>query len=594
MNEQKLFSKETFIDLFKLSQIDRLQREDELFLIARSLGVEKRFKESLKNYSKLFESQTIMGENQLPTCSNYDIENFNFGSYSVNRNGIFLQNKMQGVIKFSNFPIIPVERYINKETGKEKVKLIYFTENKWNELIIDRSKISINNKLLQLSDYGLNINSINVNNYINYFSDILSLNESKIKKLNSVSHVGWDNKLFIPYDVNGIFDGQESYRVFYNAISSHGNYELWLNTIKNLRQNKYVKLIMATTFASPLIEKLNIPSFIVNVWSSLSGSGKTLICMASMSAWGDPNAGALTLSSNNTQNFYINIASFMNNFTCFFDELQIIKNSKTINFNELIMDLCNGTEKGRLNKESQTREIKTWRNNFLFTNNDKMVKENAGEQIYNRVIDLRIDNKLFNDSPQEIAEIVKNNYGFAGKDYIKYVQKLGFTNIKKMYKECYQSILGKLHTTEKQISSLACLLIADKLVCDCLFKDEQPLTIEDIIEFDIVNDANEIKTSTLAGKFIIDLINANTKKFTNEGYGEVWGSIEDDGDTIKFNKTILCRELEKVGYDFNTVKKDWADIGFLVKNEKYGYQHITSVYGKIGYFVVLTRNPLSS
>ena len=80
----------------------------------------------------------------------------------------------------------------------------------------------------------------------------------------------------------------------------------------------------------------------------------------------------------------------MRNFTCYFDELQIIKNSKTISFNNLIMDLCNGTQKGRLNKNSQAKEVKTWKNNFLFTNNDRMVNENAGEQVYNRVIDMEI------------------------------------------------------------------------------------------------------------------------------------------------------------------------------------------------------------
>lgn len=589
MDEKKLFSKETFIDLFGRSEIDRIEREDELYLIAKGLGVEKKFKESLKKYEKVFSTQVLMQENQLPKCSNYDIDSFNFGNYTVNRQGLFVQSR-HGVDKFSNSPIVPVERYVNKESGREKIKLIFYTENKWNELIVDRSKIAVNNKLLQLSDYGLNINSVNVNNYINYFSDILSLNEDKIKKLNSVSHVGWDGNLFIPYDVNGIFDGQENYRVFYNAICSKGNYNLWMETIKKLRQNKYVKLIMATTFASPLIEKLNIPSFIVNVWSSLSGSGKTLICMAAMSCWGNPNIGSLTLSSNNTQNFYINIASFMNNFTCFFDELQIIKNSKNINFNELIMDLCNGTEKGRLNKESQTREIKTWRNNFLFTNNDKMVKENSGEQIYNRVIDLQIEKKLFNDNPQDIAEIVKNNYGFAGKDFIKYIQKVGFDEIKKMYKYYYNDILSKLDTTEKQISSFACLLVADKLACDCLFNGEEPLTIEDIQSFDIINNSKDIQTATLAGRYIIDLINANVKRFTGEGYGEVWGTMEDDNNTVKFNKTILCRELEKAGYDFNTVKKDWADIGFLVRSSKYGFQHLTSVYGTVGYYVILTKN----
>ena len=50
MTEEQLFSKETFINLFNLNEIDRIEQEDKLFCEARKLGVEKRFKESLKKY----------------------------------------------------------------------------------------------------------------------------------------------------------------------------------------------------------------------------------------------------------------------------------------------------------------------------------------------------------------------------------------------------------------------------------------------------------------------------------------------------------------------------------------------------------------
>ena len=48
MTEKELLSKETFIDLFGKSEIDRIEREDELFIEAKKLGLEKRFKDSLK------------------------------------------------------------------------------------------------------------------------------------------------------------------------------------------------------------------------------------------------------------------------------------------------------------------------------------------------------------------------------------------------------------------------------------------------------------------------------------------------------------------------------------------------------------------
>lgn len=577
MTEQELFSKKTFIDLFNLSEIDRLEQEDNLFIQAKKMGMEKRFKESLKKYEKLLKDKLVMEQDiNLPKC-NYDIENYNMGEYTCTIKGITDKSNF----KFSNIPVLPVERYVNKESGKEKVKIIFYKENKWKELTVDKSQLSISQKLLLLSDDGLDVNSNNVKYYIDYFSTIMSLND--INKLESISHIGWRDNLFVPYDTRGIFDGEDDFKNIYKAISSKGNYQKWKDTIKELRKNKKIRIIMDSTLASPLIEKLNIPTFIINVWSSASGSGKTLSCMTAMSIWGNPEMGGLTLSSNCTQNFYTTVASFMRNYTVYFDELQIIKNSKTINFNNLIMDLCNGTEKGRLNKNSQAREVKTWKNNFLFTNNDKMVTDNAGEQIYNRVIDLEIRGTLVNNG-QKIARVIKNNYGFAGKDYIKHLQKIGFDEIFERFIKIFNEILEKTKATDKQANSLACILLANRLGNECIYEDEDLLTIDDLKEY--INDKEEVRTCIKAKEYILNIIDINTKRFEeNQNYSEQWGSIYESHCTI--NVDILRRELKKGGFEFETVKKDWAEMGFLIVNAQGRYVHGTTANGKKGTYVKL-------
>mgnify|MGYP003308322788 CR=1 FL=1 len=392
---------------------------------------------------------------------------------------------------------------------KEKVKIIFYKENEWKEKIVDKSQLSISQKLLLLSDDGLDVTSENVRYYINYFNEIMNINN--IKKLDSISHIGWKENLFVPYDTHGIFDGADDFKNIYKAIGSKGNYEKWKKVIKELRKHKVIKLLMATTLASPLLEKLNLQPYMVNLWSSLSGNGKTLSCMVAMSIWGNPDVGALRLSSNNTQNYYSVVASFMRNFTCYFDELQIVKRSKYLDLESLVMDLCNGTEKGRLNKNSQAREVKVWNNNFLFTNNDKMVNENAGEQIYNRVIDLEIRDKII-EYGQEVARVITENYGFAGKDYIKYIQSLGMDEIFKRYKQINNEVLSKTKATDKQSSAIAMILLADQLGNESIFADEvYKLELSDLVEF--INDKDEIKTGVKAKEYIINVINANWKRF---------------------------------------------------------------------------------
>ena len=566
MKQEELFKRQTFIDLFNMNEIERIEREDELFIEAKKLGVEKRFKESLKKYQTLL-SKKISTDNQLdlPKCK-YDIENYDMGNYTCTINGITDKYNT----KFSYIPVLPVERYINEDTGKEKVKIIFYKENEWKELIVDKSQLSINQKLLLLSDDGLDVTSENVRYYINYFNEIMNIND--VKKLDSISHIGWKDNDFVPYDSHGIFDGADDFRNIYKSIGSKGNYEKWKECVFELRKHKVIKLLMATTLASPLLEKLNLQPYMVNLWSSLSGNGKTLSCMVAMSIWGNPDIGALRLSSNNTQNYYSVVASFMRNFTCYFDELQIVKRSKYLDLESLVMDLCNATEKGRLNKNSQAREVKVWYNNFLFTSNDRLVKENAGEQVYNRVIDIEIGEKII-ENGQDIARIIKENYGFAGKEYIKYIQSIGFDVIFERFKGILNEILEKTNATDKQASSLASILLANQLANECIFKDDYVLQVEDIEEY--VNDKSEIRTAIKAKDYIIGVISANWKRFDENNYGECWGMKDEFVCTI--NAQILYRELEKGGFEFNTIKKDWADMGFLEKNSVGRYIHQTTV-----------------
>ena len=579
MSEEELFNSNTFIDLINSSELDRIVKEDKLFIEARKLGVEKRFKESLKKYEKVLKEKIQIDNAGLPKCK-YDISNFIFGSYKCDINGIVDKSN----VKFSYIPVIPIERYINEDTGKEKVKIIFYKEGAWKELIVDKSQLSINQKLLLLSDDGLDVTSENVKYYINYFNEIMNIND--IKKLDSISHIGWKDDLFVPYDSHGIFDGADEFKNIYKAIGSKGSVLKWRQTIKELRKHKVIKILMATTLASPLLEKLNLQPYMVNLWSSLSGNGKTLSCMVAMSIWGNPDIGALRLSSNNTQNYYSVVASFMRNFTCYFDELQIVKRSKYLDLESLVMDLCNGTEKGRLNKNSQAKEVKVWYNNFLFTSNDKLVKENAGEQVYNRVIDVEIGEKII-ENGQDVARIIKENYGFAGREYIKYIRSIGFDVIFERFKEINKEILEKTKATDKQASSLASILLANQLSNECIFDDDYILQVEDIIEY--VNDKDEIKTAIKAKEYILNIISANWKRFDENNYGECWGIKDEFVCTI--NAQILFRELEKGGYEFNTVKKEWAEDGFLELNSQGRYIHQTTVRKERGNYIrlVLTR-----
>lgn len=586
MKERELFAKETFINLYNLTEFERIEKEDELFLEAKKLGLEKEFKKSLRKYEKILNKKIKIDKKaQLPK-SNYDLKDYNFGDYDIDKNGITDNSNC----KISYIPVLPIERYINQDTKKEKVKIIFYKDDKWQELIIDKTQLTIATRLLLLADYGLDVTSENVKQHIKYFSEMININNLKI--IDSVSHLGWNGEDFIPYYNAKTFDGVNEFKNIFSAISTKGDFNLWHREVLKLRENKIIKLLMAITFASPLLEHLNVAPFIANLWSSLSGNGKTLTCMVAMSSWGNPATGALTLSSNNTHNYYMKYASFMRNITCFFDELQIIKGSKELNMNNLIMDLANGTEKGRLDKNSEAKSVYTWFGNFIFTNNDKLVKENSGEQIHNRVIDIEIDELIIKNGSY-IANVIKNNYGFAGKIFIDYIKELGWENIQGTYNNFINQILEKTPATTKKASLFAVILTADRLANERIFHDE-PLLIDDVLEY--IEDKDEIKTSVLAKDYIISVISTNQNKFGENVYGEFWGrstpTYENNEQMQRYfiDKQVLIRELAKGGFDFNTVKKEWSKTGFLIKNSQNKFIHQTKVNNVKGNYIVLLLN----
>ena len=463
----------------------------------------------------------------------------------------------------------------------KRSKLLFIKINIGLKKIVDKTDIAISNRFMQLANCGIEVTSENAKQLVKYMNEILNNNIDSIDVKKSTSNIGWNGTDFIPYNNADLFDGADEFKNVYKSICEKGDYKKWLETTQELRnKSTALKIIIATTLASPLLEKLDLQPYMVNVWSGESGSGKTLSSMIAMSIWGNPDAGCLQFSSNNTQNFYSVVAAFMRNITCYFDELQIIKKNKYFDLESLVMDLCNRTERGRLNKNSEIREIKTWYCNFLFTSNDRLVKENAGEQVYNRVIDIETDGKII-ENGNKIANIIKNNYGFAGKLYIEHVKKVGFDEIRKRYDETFKQILNETNSTDKQASAIASLLIADTLINEVLFKDDTKLSLEDLKPY--INDKNKIKTYMKAYEYIIGTINANIKRFDAFSYAEIWGSKNDYICTI--NKQILLRELKKGGYEYDTIKKDWYNNDLIEKNSQDRYSIQTTVNSERGNYV---------
>ena len=476
-------------------------------------------------------------------------------------------------------PIIPVERYINLDTDTEKIKLAFYKDSRWREVTVDAGTVLNKTSIIQLADRGVLVTSESAKDLVKYLSDVISLNAREIPLYNSIGRLGWIDGDFIPYNDSIKYDGDADFKSIYDNVTYEGSYDLWLEHIKELRKDINIRLVLAASFASPLIEIVGALPFILHLWGT-TGFGKTVTLMVASSVWGNPEMGCLTRTMNMTANAMARTSAFLYNIPFCADELQQIKQNWS-NYDSLIMYLTEGIDRGRAKARGGVEQTKIWRNSFIFTGEEPITKAASGGGVKNRVIEIECDKKIIQDG-NYTANLVKSNYGYAGRAFIAHLNHLINTDKQSIidrYKTLFKGILSATDTTDKQALSLALILLADELASKFIFKDTA-LTIDDVKSY--VISENAVRVEERAYNEVVNLISRNINKL-NEYATDSWGKIYDDVVTI--NKQVLEQELNKMGFDFGSLKKGWDKRGYIIKNSAGRYIHQTKVNGVRGNYV---------
>ena len=477
-------------------------------------------------------------------------------------------------------PILPVSRFINIDTDTEKTKIAFFKDMRWRDITVDNSIISNKGSITQLADRGIMVTSETAKDLVKYLMEAMSLNMDAIPFYRSLSRLGWVGNDFAPYDNTIKYDGDSDFQAIHDDVCEHGDYKVWLEHITELRQDINIRLMLSASFASVLIEKVGALPFVLHLWGE-TGFGKTVSLMVASSIWGNSELGHLTRSMNATANSIVRTASFLYSIPFCADEMQQIKD-RWGNYDNFIMFVCEGIDKGRARAKGGVEEQKTWRNAFIFTGEEPVTKANSGGGVKNRCIEIEVRDKIIPDG-NKTANIVKENYGFAGKRFIEYIQKLDVIKIKEEYKQIFSDILKNADTTEKQAMSMALILLADKYACECVFEGSQPLIIEDIKSYLV--SATVVNMPQRAYEWVVNWIAENNVRFdTVDNKGAVWGRISTehspDGEGIAtVNKNVLIDAMNKVGFDFMACSRKWEAEGKLKLNSRGYITHQTKVCG---------------
>lgn len=528
------------------------QYVEDSFTLERILTVMSERAQSCKirNFRKIFAeyvkkkkalSRTIM----LESVTQFEGQELELacGEWKADDFGVTI-NSDKGEMEACCHPILPVMRLVNIDTGVEKLNIAYRKGKLWRHVIADKRTLASNNSILELADVGVAVNSENSKLLVRYLHDIENLNYDAITEKNSVSRLGWiDGEGFSPYVDDLVFDGDANFRTFFESVKESGSYKKWLETALKARQgNVFPRLLLAASFASVLVKPLGGLPFFVHIWGGTE-TGKTVGLMLAASVWANPEVGRFIHTFNSTSVGREKSAAFVNSLPLILDELQIIKDKK--DFDQSIYMLSEGAGRTRGNKGGGVDKTPTWANCIITSGEMPITGANSGGGAINRIIEIECTERLFDD-PRSVANMVKSNYGFAGKKFVEVLQEPGTLNSAMQTYEAIYNNIKTDDTMEKQAGAAALILLADKIATEWIFKDGRSLTVEEIKNF--LKSREAVSANQRAYEYICEYVVQNKNKFCNHSdVSDVWGDISDGQAYIVRN--AFNRICEEAGFN---------------------------------------------
>lgn len=539
---------------------------------AAALGVKTRFGKMVAAYRRV-EKQIRKAEKDRPARSldNWTgfegpYDNMYCGSWIAREDGIYVQNTGTVDVVACYHPILPVERLKNLETGEEQIKIAYKRNGVWEEIIVPKTLITSANRIVALSGRGIAVTSENARLLVRYLSDVENMNGASIPVQRSSSKLGWIRGEFLPYDTDIVFDGDSRFRQVFESIRECGDREVWYRHIRAIRATGRIeaRFMLAASFASILLPVTGSLPYIVDLWGETEG-GKTVSLMLACSVWANPAESSYIGDFKTTDVALEARADVLNHLPMMLDDTSKASQRIRDNFEGMIYDLCSGKGKSRSNRELGMNRENRWQNAIL-TNGERPLSSYVTQGgAMNRILELECGERVYAD-PQYTAEILKQHYGFAGKDFVEAVKKLGSDAVREI-QAGFQAWLRDDGKMQKQSIALSVVLTADKIATDHLFRDGQYISIDEARA--VLMDREELSENERAYEFIVSEVEININKFrpdscTGEYKGEVWGCME-NGYAVILNNAF-SRICEKGGFSGRSFLS-WAVRNGLVQTQ---------------------------
>ena len=376
-----------------------------------------------------------------------------------------------------------VKRIMDVEVGEAIVMRLHLPQDGIREFTVPLTAVTSKEELRkQLSMHGIAV--LRMDEIMAYTTTWVNQLQAKSVAEEARRQFGWTND-----ECEGFVLGNEEVTMkevkfnppstptasLFPSFEPKGTLEEWKNTVNFYNRENFElhQFVLGTSFGSPLMKFSPINCAALHIYSKESGVGKTTAMIAGASVWGSPED--LIMHERDTYNTKMNRGEIYHNLPMYMDELT---NTSGKELSNLAYQLTGGRQRGRMSASSNVERHRgeAWKLLAVTTGNTSMVERISiikamPKAEAQRILECRVSRMQF-DTKEEtdvFSSCLQDNYGHAGKVYIKHVME-NLDEVRKLIRQVQEKVDMKANlTAENRYWSVlvACTLTGIILAKQC-------------------------------------------------------------------------------------------------------------------------------
>lgn len=493
--------------------------------------------------------------------------------YRYGEDGVWEKDDRGDERNISPIPVILTRRLLNVENETEKLELAFRKDGKWRRINVEKTTVYNRNKIAELSTTGLMVTSETGKSMVNYLFAMESANIDFLPTARSISHLGWiDKQRFLPHHAEGIVLDMEEKREMRNMVHSFrcgGSYDAWKLCLEYVIKHPLPQIMVAASFASPLLSIVGHRNFITHVWGASKG-GKTAAMKAALSVWGEPEKIMATF--NTTMVGLERMCGFLCNLPLGVDERQLAGNKQEF-LDKLVYAVSAGQGKMRGKKDGGLQATSYWNLVIMTTGEEALSGDASHGGVKTRALELYGVPLPDQREAQKIHIAVDQNYGHAGKEFMSRVIE-ALSKDKDFFQKEYTSVFSQLQSsfsqiTQPHLSALAICCVAYYYARQWIWGLTEEAATEEmramaLKSVEILSDAQEEDYTERAWDFTLSWLLSNAERFKDtSAHQEAYGYYDSMGMQYWVVPKIYKDALQDAGFSASRVLKEFVEKKYI-------------------------------